>query len=122
MEPHDPSVVVAESQSGHDRMADAIRQVGHVAREARLLKTVAEDAVADGLHAAKRTVRRARHNLEDMRDTAVSLVRRDPFKTGALLFGAGFLLGAVSGFAIRKRGPRSRLASSETGHALSKPH
>jgi hypothetical protein len=90
-----PDVIATVDRSGRDRVVDAVRQVAHVAHEARLLTTLAADTVEDGLHAAKRTLTRTKHNLEDLRDTATSGMRRDPLRTAAIVFGAGVLVGAA---------------------------
>lgn len=102
-----PELIATETRSGRERVADAVRQVEHVAHEARLLKTLAADAVEDGLHTAKRTVTRARHNLEDVRDTAEFRIRREPLKMAAMVFGAGVVFGAAAGLVMGRRRPRS---------------
>ena len=64
-------------KSLEDKAADTVRQVEHLAKEARELKT------------------RAVHEFEDLRDAASLRVRRAPLATAAMAFGAGVLIGAV---------------------------
>jgi len=85
-----------------DCAADAVRQAGHVAHEARRLKAVASDAVEDGVHAAKRAITHGLHDLEDLRDSAAYRIKRAPLMTVGLAFGVGILLGAVVGRIARK--------------------
>ena len=76
-----------------NRADDAVRQVGQVAHEARRLKTLASDAVEDGVHAAKRAVTHGLHDLEDLRDSAAHRIKRAPLLTVGLAFGVGIALG-----------------------------
>lgn len=86
-----------------ERAADALHQAAHVSHEARLLKTLATDAVEDGLHSAQSTIKRARQTAFDARDEVTHRVTREPLKTVALAFGAGALLGLVIGWTRRRR-------------------
>jgi hypothetical protein len=61
--------------------ADACRQAVHAAHEARMLKTIAEDAVETRVY-----------------NTAHS-IRKHPFKSVAIAFAIGVPLGAVIGWA-----------------------
>lgn len=88
------------------RVIDTARQAGHLAHEARMLKTRATDAVEDGMHAARRVVTRSVHDLEDLRDTTATRVGKAPFASVGLTFAAGLLLGAVVGWFGRR--PASR--------------
>jgi ElaB/YqjD/DUF883 family membrane-anchored ribosome-binding protein len=88
---------VTTPTTASDRVADVVGRVAHVAHEARLLKTLASDAVEDGVHAAKRAVTRGAHQVEDLRDATVSRVRKAPLMSIALAAGAGLLLGVVLG-------------------------
>ena|ERR1019366_1820672 len=84
--------------SARDRVVDAVGEAAHLGHEARVLKTLAADAIEDGVHSAKRAIRRGAHEIEDLRDTAVSRVRRAPLASIALAGGAGLLLGIVVGW------------------------
>jgi ElaB/YqjD/DUF883 family membrane-anchored ribosome-binding protein len=86
-----------------NRAIDAVRQATHVAHEARLIKTLATDAVEDRVHATRRAITRRMRNLEDMRDTAVHGIKRSPTRAIGMAFGAGILLGVVSRSMTRAR-------------------
>ena len=47
-----------------DRVVDACRQAGHRSHEARLAKSLATDAVENGVHAAKRTIKSIKRGVE----------------------------------------------------------
>jgi ElaB/YqjD/DUF883 family membrane-anchored ribosome-binding protein len=84
-----------------DRIADAVRQAAHLSHEARLVTSVAKDAGEEGVHAAKRLLKRARRtaeNLEDMKDYASYQMKRQPFKAVGLAVGAGLVLGVAVGW------------------------
>ncbi len=85
--------------------ADAVRQAEHAAREASRLKTVAVEAVEDGLRATKRAITHGLRDLGDLRDSAAYRVKRAPLLTVGLAFAAGILLGAVIGQVTRKTAP-----------------
>jgi len=94
-----------------DRVIDAVGQVAHVAHEARLLKTLAADAVEDGVYAAKRAITRGAHEVEDLRDAAVYRVKKAPLLSIALAAGAGMLVGTVFGWwgrraTVRRQGAK----------------
>lgn len=81
-----------------DRTADAVRYVAHAAHEARLFKTLASDAVEDGVRAAKRAVTRSLHDIEDLRDTATYRVKQAPFTSLGLAVAGGVFFGVVFGW------------------------
>ena len=85
-----------------ERAADALRQAAHLSHEARVFKTLATDAVEDGVHAAERTIKRARQTALDARDEVTYRVKREPLKALALAFGAGAVLGLILGSACRR--------------------
>ena len=78
-------------------VVDAVGQAAHVAHEARLLKTLAADAIEDGVHAAKRAMTRGAHEIEDLRDAAAYRVKKLPLTSIAVATAAGLLLGIVIG-------------------------
>ena len=97
---------MASDTSIRDRAVDTVRQAAHVAHEARLLKTLATDAMEDGVHAAKRAITRRMHDLEDLREAAAYRVKRAPLASVGVFFGAGILIGAAIGlFAGRRTKP-----------------
>ena len=89
-----------------DRVVDAVGRATHGAHEAQLLKTLAADAVEDGVHAAKRAITHGAHKVEDLRDEAVYRVKKAPLASMALAAAAGILVGLVFGW----RGGRATTA------------
>ena len=81
-----------------DRAVDALRHVAHASHEAKLFKTLAVDAVEDGVHAAKRAIKRGAQDVVDLKDEAVIRVKRQPLKAVGLAFGVGIAVGAIVGF------------------------
>jgi ElaB/YqjD/DUF883 family membrane-anchored ribosome-binding protein len=63
---------------------------------------MARDAGEEGLHAAKRAIKRVRRHgveaLEDFREDAAHYVKRQPFRAVGIAVGAGLLMGAVVGW------------------------
>jgi ElaB/YqjD/DUF883 family membrane-anchored ribosome-binding protein len=88
-----------------DRVVDSVRRVVHASHEARLFKTIAEDALEGRVYAAQRAIttaqRRVRDNLGDLKDEAARCVKRQPLAAVGTAFGAGLLIGA--GFALALR-------------------
>ncbi len=81
-----------------DRVLDGCRQAAHVSHEARLLKSVAEDLVEDGVYAAKRamkSVRRRAEGLGDLKDEAIHRLKRRPLLGVGAALGVGVALGLV---------------------------
>jgi ElaB/YqjD/DUF883 family membrane-anchored ribosome-binding protein len=81
------------------RTVDSVRRVAHLAHEARLVKSLAADALDDAVHATKqtiKTVKRRVQNFADLRYELAHQVRREPFKSVGIAFGAGILFGAVA--------------------------
>lgn len=90
-----------------DRVLDAFRQTAHASHEARLLKSLAADAVDDAVHAAKRamkSVKRGVEELGDLRDEAAHRVKRQPLSAVGLALGVGVVLGLVVGWITRGPG------------------
>ncbi len=86
-----------------DRMADAARHVAHLSHEARMVRSMAEDAIEDGVHKARRavkTVRRGMERLQDIKDEAAYRVKHRPLTTIALAVGLGLLVGATAGLIV----------------------
>ena len=93
---------MARDMTVRDRAADTVRQAAHVAHEARLLKSLATDAVEDGVHAAKRAITRGMHDLEDLRESAAHRVKRAPLLTVSLAAAGGILVGVALGWLGRR--------------------
>ena len=85
-----------------DRALDAMGRATQMAREARLLKTRATDAVEDGVHAAKRALTRGAHEFEDLRDGVAYRVKRAPLASLLFAAGAGALMGIAIGRCTRQ--------------------
>jgi ElaB/YqjD/DUF883 family membrane-anchored ribosome-binding protein len=92
---------VEQEKTVRDRAIDACRQAAHLSHEAQLLKSLATDAVDDGVHAAKRaieSIRRGVEELGDLKEEAVHRVRRQPFKAVGVALGVGLVLGLAVGW------------------------
>jgi ElaB/YqjD/DUF883 family membrane-anchored ribosome-binding protein len=92
-----------------DRVIDACRQAAHFSPEARLLKSLAADAVDDGVHAAKRAItslKRGVEELADLKDEAVDRVKRQPLRAVGIALGVGLVLGLAVGWIGRRPGRR----------------
>jgi ElaB/YqjD/DUF883 family membrane-anchored ribosome-binding protein len=90
--------------SVRDRVLDAARHAAHVSHEAKLLKSIATDAVEDGIHAAKRAfrnVKRSVERVEDFKDEAAHSIKRQPLKSIAIAAGVGLAVGALVGWYAR---------------------
>ena len=72
---------MAAGPTVQDRVLDATRQAAHISHEAQRLKSLAADAVEDGVHAVKRAVKsvtRGMEELGDLKDEAAQCVKRQP--------------------------------------------
>ena len=85
----------AESERLIDKGLDALRQVSHLSDEARRLKSVAADAIEDGVHTVKRTAKTLRQDALDVRDEVTYRVKREPMKALAVAFAVGTLAGLL---------------------------
>ena len=84
-----------------ERVVDACRQATHISHKARLLKSVAEDAIEDGVHAAKRAIKSVQHRVEelgDLKDEAIHRVKRQPVRAVGGAFGVGLTIGLALGW------------------------
>ncbi len=87
-----------------DRVVNAVKRTAHASHEARLFKSLAQDAIEGGIHDAKRGIRRRIRQCEDMRDEAALRIRRRPLQSVGGVFGVGLALGIAAGWIIgRKR-------------------
>jgi hypothetical protein len=92
---------VEQERTVRDRAIDAYRQVAHCSHEARLLKSLATDAVDDGVHAARRAIKSVSRGVEelgDLKDEAVHRVKRQPLKALSAAVGGGLVLGLAIGW------------------------
>ena len=84
-----------------DRVTDGVRHAAHFSHQVRLMKSMARDAGEEGVHAAKRALRRAQRGVEmlaDFRDETAHRVKREPFKAISIAAGAGLLMGVAVGW------------------------
>ncbi|HEV2400638.1 MAG TPA: hypothetical protein VGS27_27115 [Candidatus Sulfotelmatobacter sp.] len=65
---------------------DAVREVSKV-------RTIAADAVQEGVRSAGQAIRHGRHAAEDAIEEVKHLVKRRPFEAVGLAFAAGLLAG-----------------------------
>jgi ElaB/YqjD/DUF883 family membrane-anchored ribosome-binding protein len=92
----------SEKPNVADRIVDAARHAAHISHEARLVKSLACDAIEDGAHEAKRAVKKSvQHGierLEDIKDDGVHYVKRQPLKAIAIAAGVGLMVGMAAGW------------------------
>ena len=104
------------SATVRDRVLDAVRHAAHVSHEAKLLKSIATDAVEDGIHAAKRALKNVKRSVERVEDftaeTAHS-IKRQPLKSIAIAAGLGLAVGTLVGWYGARVG-HSRHATDRT--------
>jgi ElaB/YqjD/DUF883 family membrane-anchored ribosome-binding protein len=96
------------------RMRDVARRAAHLSHEARVVKSLAEDAIEDGVHAARRavkSVRRGIESLEDVRDEWIHSVKRRPLKAVTVAAGTGFVIGVAAAWIARRF--KTELTSSD---------
>jgi ElaB/YqjD/DUF883 family membrane-anchored ribosome-binding protein len=89
----------AERSESRAKVVDAVRRGAHLAHQARLVKSLAADALDDAVYASKqmsKSLKRRMQNVSDWRYELAHQVRREPFKALGLAFGTGILLGAVT--------------------------
>jgi ElaB/YqjD/DUF883 family membrane-anchored ribosome-binding protein len=89
-----------EHASFVDRMLEAARQAGRVSHEARVARTLAADAIEDGVRATERAVRRGIEKVEDVKDEGIHRVKRQPVKTLAIAAGVCLSLGLAAGWIV----------------------
>ena len=97
----------ASKASVRDRVVDACRQTAHLSHEARLLKSLATDAVEDGVYATKRaitSVKRGVEELADLKDEAVHRVKGQPLRALGIALGVGLVVGFAVGWIGRGPG------------------
>jgi ElaB/YqjD/DUF883 family membrane-anchored ribosome-binding protein len=83
-----------------DRITDGIRHAAHFSHQVRLMKSMAGDAGEEGVHAAKRAMRRVQWGIERLDDAthdAAYRIRRQPLKAVGLAAAAGVLIGVAIG-------------------------
>jgi ElaB/YqjD/DUF883 family membrane-anchored ribosome-binding protein len=84
------------------RVADAARHAAHLSHETRLIKSMAADAVQDGVYQARRAAKFVKRQVEDLGDQATYRIRRQPLTAVGTAFAAGIVLGgAIGWFGVR---------------------
>ena len=82
-------------------------KAGRLGYEAARVKTVITDAVSDtiedGMHTAKRVVKRGRYAAEDLMDETVHQIKQHPLRCTAITLGVGFGLGAFIGWLASRK-------------------
>ena len=78
-----------------DRITDAVRHAAHLSHKARLMTSLGRDAAEEKIYTVRRAIRRGVGALHDAQDEAALDVKRQPFKSLALAFGAGLQLGVL---------------------------
>ena len=100
-----------------DRIVDAARHTAHLSHEARLAKSIAADAIEDGIHYARRaaitSARRGVERLQDLKDDATYRIKRAPLASATLFAGAGLILGAGFGYLCGRLSARCETAASQ---------
>lgn len=80
---------------------------GEIAAGASQVKEMVADAVEHNMElareAARSTIKRGRHAAEDMLDTTAYRVKRHPFQSTGITFGAGAALGFLIGYLARHK-------------------
>jgi len=105
-----------KSATVRDRVLDAVRHAAHVSHEAKLLKSIATDAVEDGIHAAKRALKHVKRHVERVEDCKVETahsIRRQPLTSIAIAAGLGLAVGTLVGW-YGARVAHSRHATDRT--------
>jgi len=87
---------VSPESTTTDRVVEGCRQAAHFSHEAKLLNSLAKDTLEEAVHAAKVELRRKVRKLEDLREDAVTQVRRRPLAAVGAAFGIGLGVGALA--------------------------
>jgi ElaB/YqjD/DUF883 family membrane-anchored ribosome-binding protein len=85
-----------------DRVTDAVERVAHASHQAHILKSMAQDAIEGGVHAARRTMKRRVRQLEDLADSATLRIRRRPLAAIGTAAAVGMAVGLVIGVIARR--------------------
>lgn len=78
-------------------------QIAGAGIEVERLKTRASHLIEDGITDAKRMVKRGRYAAEDLVEETAHLIKRDPWQSVAITFGAGFGIGVVASWLLMRR-------------------
>jgi ElaB/YqjD/DUF883 family membrane-anchored ribosome-binding protein len=78
--------------------ATARTAFAQASQEAHVLAAKAEEAIDEGVHAAKRSLRAAQHRAEDAAEDAATCVRKQPLTAVSVAFAAGVAIGVAGGW------------------------
>ncbi len=82
-------------------------KAGRLGYEAERVKTVVSDAVSDtledGVHAAKRAVKRSRYAAEDLVDETTYRIKQHPLRSVGITLGVGFGVGLIVGWLASRK-------------------
>jgi ElaB/YqjD/DUF883 family membrane-anchored ribosome-binding protein len=107
--PNTKTIEIVPKPSAADRVADAVRHATHLSHKTHLVRSMARDAGEEGIHAAKRAIRRVQRRieaLEDLKDEGAHYVKRQPLKAVGLAFGVGIQLGMLIAWLAGRLGQR----------------
>lgn len=89
-----------------ERVVDTARRMAHLSHEARMVTSMAGDAVDEQVYRARRLATQARRGLDDTRDDMVHGIKQEPLMAVGVAFGTGLLLGvatsALAWMAVRR--------------------
>jgi len=96
----DDTIGIPESgkPSVTERIAEAARHAAHASHEARMVKSLAEDAIDDSVHAARRAILRGIERLEDVKDDGIHHAKRQPVRTVTTAAAVGLVVGLAAGW------------------------
>ena len=103
---------VEHKLTARDRVVNTCRRTMHLSHEARLLTSLASDALENVTRAAKRAMKHRLETLEDLKDEAVHRIKRQPVQTVSLALGLGVMIGLTSGWIARAAFRHDRSVSS----------
>lgn len=75
--------------------------LGEMRQSAIRIKSSVPEAVEDGLHQVRRTMKKGWYGAHDLVDNAAFKVKRHPFQAIGITAGTAFVTGLLAGFATR---------------------
>ena len=81
------------------------RDTTHLSHEMRRLKSLAQDAIGDGIYTTKRAMKAARRRVEQLRDVkeaAIYRVKRQPVQAVGAAFGIGVAFGLIAAWGVSR--------------------
>jgi ElaB/YqjD/DUF883 family membrane-anchored ribosome-binding protein len=73
------------------------------------MRIAASDIVEDGMYKAKRMMRKGQYAAEDLIEDTAHTIKKDPFRSVGITFGAGLGLGIFAGWLITYRSMKNRI-------------